>query len=108
MQPALELGDNLSYRSGGTGGGGNDVQGGGSRPAQVTMEHVKQSLVIGIGMNSGHQPLADAKALVQYLDHRGNAVGGAGGVGYDFVLIWLVLVFIYPEDDSYILVACRG
>ena len=36
-------------------------------------------------MNGGHQTLDDAKLVVDDLGERGQAVGGAGGIGNDGV-----------------------
>ena len=67
---------------------------GAAGPAQVTVDRVQYSLVVGVGVDRGHQPLGDAKALMQHLDHRGDGVGGAGGVGDDVVPGPVVLVLV--------------
>ena len=108
MDPALKLRNDYSYRLGGTGGGGNNVKGGGSCPAQVLVIHIQNPLVVGIGVNGGHQALVDAEALVQYLDHRGNTVGGAGGIGDDLVPDRVVAIFIDTEDDGGVLILGRS
>ena len=47
------------------------------------MDLVGNPLVVGVGVNRGHQALLDAEGLVQDLGHRSQAVGGARGVGHD-------------------------
>ena len=73
---------------GGAGGGGDDAHGGGAGPAQVTVGQVKDALVVGVGVNGGHQATHDAELVVDNLGGRRQAVGGAGGVGDDMVLGW--------------------
>src|SRR4030042_148400 len=82
------------------GGGGYHVQGGGARPADILMDSIHDTLVIGIGMDGGHQPLGYTEGIVQYLDRRGDAVGGAGGVGDDVVFFGIILFFIDAEDNG--------
>ena len=62
---------------------GHDVQRGGAGPAQVLVRAVLQVLVLGVGVDRGHQTLLDADQVVEHLGHRGQAVGGARGVGDD-------------------------
>ena len=47
------------------------------------MIDVGQDLVVRVGVDGGHEPGDEADALVQRLDHRRKAVGGAGGVRDD-------------------------
>ena len=47
------------------------------------MIHVGQHLVVGIGVDRGHNAVFHTYVFVQYLDHRGQAVGRTGGVGDD-------------------------
>ena len=54
----------------------------GARAVHVAVGLVDQHLVVGVGVHRGHQPLHDAETVVQYLRHRRQAVGGAGGVGH--------------------------
>lgn len=47
------------------------------------MVYIGQVLVVGVGVDGGHQALLDAQFALQHLGHRRQAVGGAGGVGDD-------------------------
>ncbi|MNM86413.1 hypothetical protein D3C81_985640 [compost metagenome] len=49
------------------------------------MVDVGQDLVVGVGMDGGHQPLLDAELAVQHLGDGRQAVGGAGRIGNDLV-----------------------
>ena len=50
-------------------------------------------------MDRRHQPPHDPEALVQDLGHRRQAVGGAGGVGDDVVLLRVVGALVDPHDE---------
>ena len=63
------------------------------------MRQVEDLLVVGVGVDGGHQPLDDAEVLEQDLGHRGQAVGGAGGVGNDVVAGGVVMVLVDPHAD---------
>src|SRR6478609_6070312 len=66
---------------GGPGGGRYDVDRGCPGPAQVLVRGVLQVLVLGVGVDGGHQSLLDAQRIVEHLGHRAQAVGGARGAG---------------------------
>ncbi len=80
-QLAFQVGNDQAHRLGGAGRGGDDVQRRGPRAIQVLVRHGPARLVIGVGVNGGHQARFDAEGLVQDLGDRGQAVGGAAGVG---------------------------
>ena len=80
---AVELGDHLADGLGRAGLGGDHVDGRRAGPVHVLVDLVGNPLVVGVGVNRGHQALLDAEGLVQDLGHRGQAVGGAGRVGHD-------------------------
>jgi hypothetical protein len=44
------------------------------------MHQVENALIVGVGMDGGHQPSFDAERVVQDLSYGRQAVGGAGGV----------------------------
>ena len=64
---------------------GHDVDGRGPGPAGVAVGAVDQVLVAGVGVDRVHEALLDAEGVVEHLDHRHEAVGGARGVGHDQV-----------------------
>mmetsp|Transcript_3343 Transcript_3343/g.10574 ORF Transcript_3343/g.10574 Transcript_3343/m.10574 type:complete len:382 (+) Transcript_3343:276-1421(+) len=75
LHDRVALGDCL----GGAGGGGDDVGRGGAARAPVGALHrrVDDDLRGGGGVHGGHQALLDAELVVDGLDQRGEAVGGA-------------------------------
>src|SRR4029077_20078261 len=79
-----------------------DVDGGGAGPAQVAVGTVDERLVAGVGVHRGHEALLDAERIVEHLDHRHEAVGGAGGVGHDRVGGGVVGVVVdaHPEGGG--------
>ena len=72
------------------------------------MGHVQNALVVGIGVDGDHIADLDAELALQHQGHRGQAVGGARGVGHDIVLGRVVLVLIHAHDDGDVLFLGRG
>jgi hypothetical protein len=109
---AIDLADQLRQHQadglGGAGLGGDDVGGGGAGAAQVLVADVDGDLVVGVGVDGGHQALLDADAVGQDLGDRGQAVGGAGGVGDDGHA-GLQRFFVDAHDDGGVdVVTARG
>ncbi len=63
------------------------------------MGGVDHHLGVGGVVDGGDHPVLDADLLVQHLDHRRQAVGGAGGGGNQVVLCRVVEVVVDPHDD---------
>ena len=99
VQLARELGDDQAERLRGAGGGGDQVQGGRARPAEVLVRRVVEVLVGGVGVDRRHQAVPDADGLVQDHRDRREAVGRAGGVGDDVVALGVVGVVVDAEDE---------
>lgn len=97
---AGQFGDDLGHGLGRTGGGGDDVAGGGAGTARVLVGHVEDALVVGVGMDGGHVAQLDAEVALQHQGHGRQAVGGARGVGHDVVLFGIVLVVVHAHDDG--------
>ena len=70
----------------------------GPRPAQVLVGQVEDALVVGVGVDGRHEALLDAERVLQHLGHRRQAVGGAGRVRDDVVLLGVVLVVVDAEQ----------
>jgi len=51
------------------------------------VEHVGQHLVVGVGVDGGHQSGFDADGLIEHLGHRRQAVGGARGIRDDVITV---------------------
>ena len=49
---------------GGAGGGRDDAHGGGACPAQVGVRHIQDLLVIGVGVDRGHQAALDLELVI--------------------------------------------
>ena len=73
----------------------------------ILVQRVHRALVAGIGVHRGHVAVLDADRLVQHVRHRREAIGGAGGVGDDVVLLRQLLV-IDAIDDGQVRVRCKA
>ncbi len=62
------------------------------------MHGVERRLVTGVGVDRGHEAVVDANGVVERLDDRNQAVGRAGGVRDDQVVLGQ-LVVVDAEDD---------
>lgn len=99
VEQALELGNHLTDSLGSTGGGGDDVDGGGAHAASVLVRQIQNALVVRVGVNRAHHALLDAPLVVEHLHHRGKAVRRAGSVGHDVVLGRIVLVVVDADAE---------
>ena len=100
VELALQFRHHQADRLGGAGGGGDHVERGGAGAAQILVREIEHVLVVGVAVDRGHRSLLDAEVVVQHLDHRGQAVGGAGRVGDDVVLGRIVHVVVHAEHDA--------
>ena len=71
------------------------------------MVDVGEHLVVGIGVDRGHQTVLDPDPVVDRLRQRGEAVGGARGVGDDGVF-GLERVVVHPVDHRRVHVRAAG
>src|SRR6266540_1627489 len=108
VELALELGDGQRAGLRRAGGGGDDVARGRAGAPQVLVREVEDHLVVGVGVDGGHEALLDAEAVEQDLGQRHHRVGGAGGIGDDVVAGRVVGVLVDPDDDGDVLVLGRG
>ena len=97
---AVELGDDLADSLGSAGGGGDDVVVDGAGTAEVLLlrEAVNDRLGGGGGVDRGHEAFDNAEVIVDNLGDRGQAVGGAGGVGNE-LHVGGVLVEVDAADE---------
>ncbi|MNV60622.1 hypothetical protein D3C71_1530920 [compost metagenome] len=86
VQLAAQLGEDLGNRSGRTRGSRDQTHARGTSTTQVLVRLVENALGVGQVVDGGDRAVADAQVLVNYLDHRGQAIGGAGSGGDDTVL----------------------
>jgi hypothetical protein len=77
-------------------------------PVEVLVHGVERRLVARIGMNGRHHALFDADGIIQRLGDRRQAVGGAGGVGDDQMLLGELLVVHAIDDGEVGAVGRRG
>ena len=85
IELAIEFGQHQTDRSSSTGLGRDHVHAGRACPAQILVIDVGQHLIVGIGMHRGHEAGHQTDLVVQRLDQRCQAVGGARGIGDDRV-----------------------
>src|SRR5512138_839188 len=97
---ALELGHDQADGLGRAGRRRDLGHGRGPGPAQVLVGGVEDLLVVRVRVYGGHEALLDAEDVVQDLDHGGQAVGRAGGVGDDVVLGGIVRPLVDAEDQG--------
>jgi hypothetical protein len=100
VELALELRKHLADGAGGAGGGRDHRHARGARAAHVGVDLVEDLLVVGVGVDGGHQPALDADRVVQHLGDRRQAVGGAAGVGDDRVLGGQLVVVDAIDDGQ--------
>ena len=78
---------------------GHDVERGGAGATQILVRPVLQVLVLGVGVDGGHQTFDDAEFVVQHFGKRRKAVRRTRRVGDD-VLAAVVLVVVDAEHDG--------
>src|SRR5690606_32032724 len=108
VQAALHGLEHQRRGAGGAGRGGHDVDRGGPGPAQVLVRTVHQGLVAGVGVDRVHQALLHAEGVVEDLDERNEAVGGAGRVRHDDVLLGIERVVVDADHERGVHAAGRG
>ena len=108
VELAVEVGEDESDGLGGASGRRDDVHRSGAGAAEVAMDGIEDRLVVGVGVDRGHDPALDADGVVEHLGHRCEAVGGAGGVGDDVVRGRVVSVVVDAEHDGQVFVLGRG
>ena len=62
------------------------------------MHLVQRGLVVGVGVDRGHEAALDPDGVVQDLGDRHEAVGGAGGVRDDEVILGQLVVVDAVDD----------
>jgi len=107
---SLNFGAHEADRFGGTGGGRNNVDGGGSSAFPIFAGWtIDCFLGGGVAVDGGHESFFHAESLFQENVHEGGeAVGGAGSVGDDMMFRVVVLEMIDAHDDSDVLALGRG
>src|SRR5690606_24433236 len=81
VEAAFQFREDFRNGGGGAGGGGDEAHAAGPRPAQVLVGCVEDGLGVGEIVDGGHRAVADTQVFMDHLDHRRQAVGGAGGGG---------------------------
>jgi hypothetical protein len=69
---------------------------------------VERHLIAGVGVDRCHQPLREAKGVVQHFGHRGDAVSRARGTRDHVVLLRIVVCVIDPDDQSEVCAFARS
>lgn len=100
-QLTLQFWQDLTDGLGGTGGGWDDVTGGGSTTSPVLVGRTVDGLLGGgQGVDGGHQTGLDTEVIVDNLGQWGQTVGGTGGVGQDLD-VGGVLVVVDTHDEHW-------
>ena len=107
---ALDFRANEADGFGGTGGGRDDVNGGGSSAFPIlTGWTIDRFLGCGVAVDGGHESFFHSKTLFKENVHEwGEAVGGAGSVGDDVMFCVVVLEMIDAHDNGDVLPFRRG
>ena len=63
------------------------------------MWKVQKALIIGIGVDSGHESTLNAEGVINGLSHRSQTVGCARSVRNNIVGGGVIFVLIYAHDD---------
>ncbi len=107
VELALELRQHEAHRLGGAGRGGDEVHRARPRPVRVVVQGIDRPLIAGIGVDRRHIAVLDADHLVQHLGNGRKAIGGAGGIGDDVMLLG-ELVVVDAVDHGEIGARARG
>ena len=99
-QLVLEGRQHLTHGLGGTSGGGNDVDSGGTATTPILHGGTVNGLLGCAGVDGGHQTLLDTAGLHQDVADRGQAVGGARGVGDNIHGGVIVLGVVDTQNDG--------
>ena len=99
VQLAVQFGQHQSHGPGRAGAGGDNVHRRRPRPPQVAVPLVQDGLVVGVRVDGGHQTMLHYELVMQHLHHRREAVGSAGGVGDDGVLVSVVQVVVDAQHQ---------
>jgi hypothetical protein len=86
--------------------GGDDVLGGCPAAPEVLVGDIGETLIVGIGVDRGHEAPLDPELIVEDLDDRCQAVGGARGVGDDLVVFAQILVVDSKDHGGTQFVLC--
>ena len=78
------------------------------RAIEILVHRVERRLVAGIGMDRRHEALLDADRVMQHLGDRRQAVGRAGSVGDDDVVLGQLVVIDAIDDGKIGAVGGRG
>ncbi len=104
VELAAQLGEYLRNRRRRTGSSRDQAHARGSGAAQIFVWLIEDALGVGQVVDGCDRTMADAEVLMDDLDHRRKAIGGAGGRGNDPVLFRIVQRVINPHDD----IECPG
>ena len=108
VEAAGQIGNDQGEGLGRAGRRRDDVHRGRPGAPEILVGQIEDALVVRIGVNRRHHPLLDAERLVDDHDRRGQAVGRAGGVGDDMMLLRLIALVVDPHHDRQVLLLGGG
>lgn len=100
VELALEGRDDKCDSLGCTSGGGDNVEGCRASTAKIPVACVQKPLVTSVGVSGGHHTADDTEFVIKNLHERSHAVGGAGGVGDDVILVMRISVRVYSDNEG--------
>ena len=104
VQLAVHLRDDELEGLGGAGGAWDHGKSSGAGTAEILVRGVEDNLVVGVAVDCRHDARRDAEGVVQDVNDRCEAVGGAGGVGDDVVFGGVVFGVVDAQDEGDVLV----
>ena len=78
------------------------------RAVEVLVQRVERRLVAGVGVDRRHEAVLDADGVVEHLGDRRQAIGGAGRVGDDEMVLGQLVVVDAVDDGEIGAVGGRG
>jgi hypothetical protein len=107
VEEALELRNNFTDSLSSTRGGWDDVDSSGTSATWILVRKVKDTLVVGVGVDRAHHALFDSEVFFENLNHWGEAVGGAGCVRNDVVLGRIVFLVVDAKAEGEVRIGSR-
>src|SRR5205823_2724245 len=86
--------DDFTQSPGSAGSGGDDVFGSCTSAPWVFVTAIKDTLVIGVSVDSVHNTIAHSKAFMQYPGNECQCVGGAGSSRNNLMFGRIIAMFV--------------
>ena len=100
VETALQFRNDKADGLGGTRRRRDHRHGGGAAAVEILVHGVEGRLVAGIGVDRRHEAVVDADRVVEHEGHRRQAVGGAGRIRDDDVVLGQLVVVDAIDDGE--------